>query len=427
MKSLDIIVLIVNSFNWLFVAYIIKKRYGYNNIGVFYLLFYSFLSVLSIHIYLTMVPKEIPCEGISLLPLIYMELFIVLFSTLLVKHDTRDKLLIQPPSLVFNVLCIVVIILSLLEVRDILQNFAVGFTQLLVDDEYGAGLYDVLSREVVHSARDSGPLQYLAVLSNQAEAIAPVLFLFYLTRPKRNILITIGLALATFITFAFALSTGRRSSIIQQLFSMGVMFLYLRHYYSTKVIKYIRPVFLSVIGIIMTGFMFLSISRANSFGGSVVSFFERYAGQSFLYFGKYGFDNGEIRNGDRTFPLVKSIFTKDVARSYYDRESKYTKMKINESTFVTFVGDFVFDYGIIGAAIVLFFIYLLLRQLLIGCRKILYFDQVLIVYLLINILNGFYLYPLCDFAGNMFFFSLIILSMFFKSFRIKTSPKSIEC
>jgi len=420
-RTLDIIVLLFNAINWLAVVFYVKKHYGFRNVGAFYIYFYALLSIIAVHLYITLVPRDLPCDGISLFPLLYLEFFVVLFASILVKHDSSERKLIEPPTTILNLLCIVVVILSLLEIRTIMQDFTAGFAQLLVDDEYGAGLYDTLSREVVHSARASGPKSYISVLSNQAEALAPVLFLFYLAKRNRNLAITIGLALATFITFAFALSTGRRSTIIQRLFSMGVTYFYLRKYYSHRVIAVARPILISVVGIILTGFLLISISRVNSFGGNLFTFFERYAGQSYLYFGKYGFDNGEIRNGDRTFPLVKSLFTSDVARSYYDREAKYTKMKINESTFVTFVGDFVFDYGILGGALVLFILYFFLRRLLIGSRKLLYFDQILIVYLLINILTGFYLYPFSDFGGNLVFLILIILSLFFRTLRLSSN------
>ena len=132
-----------------------------------------------------------------------------------------------------------------------------------------------------------------------------------------------------------------------------------------------------------------------------------------MYFGKYGFENGETRDGDRIMPLVKSIFVKDVARSYVDRESKFKHMKIRENVFVTFVGDCVFDFGVLGGALFLFLLYFAFKSFLNNTGKVLYLDQLIILYMVCNLLNGFYLWPFSDFGGNLKLITLFLLVFFF--------------
>jgi hypothetical protein len=414
---MDILFLIINSIIWFFFFKHLKKKYGFINVGVLYTLLYFLLSIMAIHLYVTVTrPDDYPWQGQNFFALLYLFFFIVLFSRVLAK-GTYDKQCIAHPSNTYLMpIYIIIIILSLLNVITVSQDFFTGIISLATEDSYGQSLYHELSQSA-HSVHSGGVINYISVVSNISQGLAPILFLYYLTTPKKKSIIVIGLGIAAFISLMQAISVGSRSAILQGLMNIGGGLLVLYRYYSSKIIRIIRPVFIIIFAIIASGFTFITISRLQTNNLNSFFFLETYASQSYLLFGHYGFDNGQVRNGDRTMPLVKSVFTKDVARTYGEREIKYNRMKLNESVFVTFVGDCVFDYGVFGGAFFLMCLYLLIRFFLINKRKILYFDQVLISYLVIFLLNGFYLWPFPDFGGNLLFCSLIFLALFFRTKR----------
>lgn len=378
-----------------------------------YVLMYTLLSLMSIHLYVSVDKPDDPWEGQNLLALLYLLFFITIFCKILAKGTSQKVIIAHPPVKYMYPLYIVIIILSLLNVSTITQDFTTGIISLATDESYGQALYHELS-QAAHSTHGGGPTNYLSVLSNLSQGLAPILFLYYLTTDNKKILILIGLGFASVISLMQAISVGSRSAVLQGLMNFIAAILFLYRFYSKSIIRIMRPVFISIFSVLVASLVFITASRLQSNNLNPIFFLETYASQSTLLFGHYGFDNGEIRKGDRTMPLFKSIFTKDVARSYGEREIKYKHMKLNESVFVTFVGDCVFDYGIIGGAIFLTFIYLLVKHFLFSHNKVFYFDQILIAYFTSFLLNGFYLWPYPDFGGNLLFGSLIMLALFFK-------------
>lgn len=359
--------------------------------------------------------------GINLPPLLFLQFFIVLFSSLLCKLHNNAIYICHPPTKLMTIIYIFIILFSLLNIFEIINNFSKGFILLATDSSYGQEIYAETTEKMVYSKNTNNVVSIIGVISNIAKNIAPLFLCYYLTEKKYNLFILIGLGLASFVSYMYAISMGMRSVIILNSLSFLAFFFFLKKFISTKAYRILKKGLIIFGGIIILGFYFITTSRSEHRGDdSSFEFIESYAAQSFLYFGKYGFDNGEqIRNGDRTMPFIKSIFsTEEVARSTYERRLKYDQMKINESVFVTFVGDFVFDFGIFGGAIVMSLLYLIYRHFLkYQKKKFLHIDQIVVAYLVIYTLCGFYLYPLSDYAGNIMLLSLLLIAVFFKLLR----------
>lgn len=411
----DILNLSIYSIIWISSLIYWWKRDGIENTGVLIIAFYSIISILAIHLYSENPYGELhPWFNISLYALLYLFFFIYIFCTLLLK-PSKAKKLIDTPNKDLVPLYIFVIIFSLLDIVPTIQNFRTGLFMMMMDSQYGNILYQESTLEGVHTAQIRGAVSFIGVFSNFARNIAPVLLLYSLTNKKINKFIVIGLLLATFSTYMTAISQGLRSVIVQNLLTFIFLFAFLYKYYSPKVKKIIIPILSIMIGIIILGGALITSSRVDAVNTDAGTFIESYASQSVLYFGCYGFDNGDqIRNGDRTFPMIKSFFTDDVARSTFDRRQKYQSMYINESVFTSFVGDFVFDFGIIGGACVMLSLFLLFKILLSKVSYHIHFYDILVVYLLIYMLCGFYLYPLSDFVGNIMLIGILIISCIYR-------------
>jgi len=407
--------LVINSIDYLVIFHLLRKRFGWGNLGVLYFLFYTILSFLSIHLYITGTPNLFDWKEINLFPLLYQQFFIAIFCILLARIDYKAEYIAQPQSYIIYLVYVFVITFSLLDIINVWEDFSTGIILLATDDQYGAELYNDLS-EMVYTTR-SGAKQYISVIANITKHLAPILFLHYMAYPKKNIFILLGLGCSSLVSIMSAISIGSRLGIVQEMMNIIGGIWLMRRFYSRRIILWMRPIGIAFGTIIMIGFLSITLSRAGKTNINPLSFVESYASQSFLYFGSHGFNNEQIRYGDRTIPLLKSIFAKDVARSYIDRVDKYKKMKINEKVFVSFVGDCVFDYGVIGGTIFLFLLYSMFRTLLLPIGETLYFDKVVLTYMLIWLLNGFYAWPYSDFGGNLSFISLLLLSLFFRKSR----------
>ena len=417
---MDYIVLILNSAIFFAVAFFYKRRYGFGNIGVLYVMFYAILSLIACHLYATKTPSLYSWNNQNILCLIYMMFFVVLFSKILMKAFSRNMMIIHPSFRVMLPVYLVIMIFSLLGIIEIVQDFSYGMIMLMTDDGYGQELYHELNTSV-HAGKSSGSVNIISVFSNITKGLAPIMFIYYLTVPKKKIVIVLGLGFSTLITFMLAISSGSRHAIVQNLLSISASMWAFWPYFNHTVKKKITPILLSIAIIIVSGFMFITISRSNATrDGDTVGFIESYTSQSFLFFGSNGFDNGQIRNGERTIPLIKSIFFDDVARSYAEREVKFTRMKINESVFVSFIGDCVFDFGLIGGTFFLFLLYMFLNSFFKRGINSIHVDQVIIIYLIIYLLNGFYSWPFSDFGGNLFFVASVLLCIYIKLFSHET-------
>lgn len=411
----DIIILSVNAIAWILFFLIIRKHNKFANIGMLYYFFYMILAISAVHLYCRLEPNLYPWNKQNLFALLYLLAFIYLFCRPLMIFENQEQILVHPPKILMNVIYVCTIMLSLIGIVDIFNNFLDGFIKLMVDENYGNMIYQESTENFVHTAKANNSINIFGVIGNIAKGLSPLLLFYYLAEKEINKVIMVGLIISTFVTFMHSISMGIRSVLVLNGINFCMLFIYMKRFYTKKTLSKIKPILISLTVIISIGFASITYSRLVNSDNDPLAFVESYASQGFLYFGAYGFDNGdEIREGDRIFPLPKSLIDKNSARSTYERRRKYTKMYINESVFVTFVGDFVFDFGIFGGAFAmvsfLFIIQIFLKK---NCKYV-YFDQLLILYLNIYILSGFYLFPLSEFAGNILLFTILLLAIFFR-------------
>lgn len=422
MQQTDLSYLIITSSIWIIIGVLFISKYSLKRIGSLYLIMYLIMYIFSIDTYIRFPHRY---EGLNFFALILYIFFISIYTIPLAKINFNKTKLRHPTALKVNIVAIFIIITSLLGLVEIIQNFSIGIVGLLSDDDYGAQMYHELRNSSNFESKSGLAISNLiSVFSNITKGIAPLFFLYYLSRPKINVIIVVGLLLSSFITILNGISTGSRFAIISSLMNI-IAFLYVMNNFYIKTIKrIINTIVLSIAILAFIGTAAITTSRATREKFNPLESIERYACQANLVFGEYALDAGGCRNGDRTFPLIKMIFTSEVARTYTDRLQKYSYMKVNESQFISFVGDFILDFGpILGSAILLLlwlFIYVKLKP-----RKIISFNYLIILYLTIEILNGFYLYPFVDIGGNLHLLSLLLLYFYFKNVKFhKSIPNS---
>ncbi len=410
----DILILIIYLFLWTILIIYVLKKYGFKRLGSIYLLFYAAISFVAFDLYMLSLGSS-TYEGLNLLPLIYLILFLYLFSRPLLLLNQEKLELLHPSSKTINIVSIIIILFSLISIQEVFLNFTTGLVQMIIDDSAGAAMYRELRNGSQFDSKSSsiGLGNLVGVISGVFRGTASLFCLYYLSRNDKNILITTGLFISMVVNILFGIASGSRFFSITTLMNIIGFSLFMFPYYSKR-IKYVYSVIgIALISIVFLGSFLITISRNMEGNLTGRESLEVYTSSSILHFSKYAFEPGQYRNGDRTFPLIKRVFTADITRGYTDRISKYRYMKINESQFITFIGDFLLDFGGVWGSLIMLLIIAIISRIL-NRKKSIGVEHLVIVYFLVVILNGFYLYQFPDFGGNLQFIFLFFLYGFFK-------------
>ena len=222
------------------------------------------------------------------------------------------------------------------------------------------------------------------------------------------------LSVATLLSPLAAIASGSRYVIIIFLMEIISLFVLLRNQFSASQLKKVRKIICAILIVMCIPIMLVSFSRNNSNKFDTFWSVERYVAESFIHFNNYGLDAGGIRNGDRTATLFKQILGLNPAKNYAERLIKYSNMKMNESVFYTYVGDFTLDYGILPAVFIFLGLSFFFGKILSCKGNQLYFYQYIILYILLEICLGFYGYIYSDSTGGVRLLILLLIAMLFK-------------
>lgn len=172
---------------------------------------------------------------------------------------------------------------------------------------------------------------------------------------------------------------------------------------------------LSIVGILLvSGLALVTIGR---FGNDrqqreyLIYGLETYAAQNFIFFNNYGLDAGGIRYGENTANLVKRVLGLRTSTNPADGRLMYSHLKIDNSRFYTFVGDFTLDYGPFWGFIILMLMTIFFRSHLrltnMGEYK---FNQIILLTVLYQIcVQGFSLFPYSFWMANIKLLFVILL------------------
>lgn len=424
------ILLFFNAFLWVltFALYQYKRRtFG---AGSAILLLYTSIAIMGIHLFLYHPDRKHMFTDLTLFPYLYLYCMILLVAYPIFKIDRNNKIQIIPPShFFFNSVCIVLVLLSLYRVNEVFSNTRDGLIMLFLDADAGLEAYNRGAARFMSDTSSgdiSAGVDYIAVLSNTAKSIIPLFWMYYLTLEKKNKLLLCTLSLTALLAPLNAIASGSRYTIGVFMLEMIVLFIFLRKTFSQKSFLRIKKIMYIIMFSLLLPFMAVTLSRSGSDYNNMILGVERYTAESFIRFNNYGLDAGGVRYGDRTIPLLKVLSGMDTAKNYAERLEKYSKMKINESVFYTFVGDFTLDYGpILTILIFLCVTYFYLRVLRVYDGN-LYFYQFILLFVLIETCLGFFLYLYADVIGNLRLVAYLFAAFVFKVDYILQNNKTVK-
>ena len=314
--------------------------------------------------------------------------------------------IIRPNENILQFLIIVIIILALPQSINSLYSFNDALNYLMIESQ--------LENDSVYTKTSGGPIHFIVIIAGCASFIAPLIFMYYLTLPKKKLAYIILLGLITFTSPLNETASGARGPLVKFCLVMILLYLFFMPFYSVK-IKRILLLLGLIIGVgVLFIFNLLTMRKFYYMDEDSVNFtYLGYYSQNFLNFDAYGLDANGIRYGTRTATMLTKLFMPSMPSTYIERVTYFKDMKMNEGCFSTFVGDFTLDYGPIFS----FFLFMLVSLWLnsrIKRRGKFPFSSLFIFYFLFNLFaGGLFLHPFCNLGGNLQIIVLIALYVVF--------------
>lgn len=345
----------------------------------------------------------------------FVYLFIMLYITTLpiLKFNTTGKVIEQPNLSLTDIIAIFFIFTTVIELPNQISHINEGLTKIFLSSADAEAAYHE-GYENIDSV-GKGVSNIPRVLSNLIAGPCMLMAFYYLyLNQKKRRFITIGLFVASVIKMFGSFAAGQRGGAVATLMLLLVTYFLFKDSYGEKIRKVFNKIFVVVIIAVSLPIIALTIARFEDRDalGSVWL----YTGQANINFDLYGLDNNGIRYGDYTFPLVKKAFgVSGVPENYMEVRYKYPHLKINNEVFVSYVGDFTFDFGPVGGAIVMLLLSLIMLSITQPHKGKIYFHQLIMLHLCMYVCGtgSMKLFPFAGIVGNV---EMIVYLLFFLLF-----------
>jgi len=420
----NLFILILNFFLYLITFVIYQKKRKYLGIGSTLLMMYLAIALIGIDLYFN---KYSNFLDLKILPSLYLYFVLMMTALPLLLIDERKIVTFIKPNLkLFKILSASAIFFTLISAFPVITKFNEGLRSMLLNTTYAQELYS--DAAVATSKIGSGGINIFGVLSGLFSGLVPLLF-FSSIIFRLNKFFIFGLGISIIVIIITPLSMGQRGGVILSLFNILFGFIFLRKFLSKKTHKVLTIIFTVFLLLISIPFTLISIGRfSNTENGNEFAAYqaEFYIAHSFISFNNYGIYKGPYLYGDRTIPLFKRSLGIDTPKNLYALQakinSKYPILRQKGSSFHTYVGDFVFDFGNVATIIILALISLLF-WLKIKLTDSLTFHKLILIYFLFSICNGIFLHNFCDTGGNL---KIIFYLLIYFLFRINWSKLITE-
>ncbi|AKU70221.1 O-antigen polymerase [Prevotella fusca] len=344
--SLFLIILWVITFIWY------QRKNKNFDAGSFIIVMYIIYAVFSI---MTINDDSIPqltnYEPLTLFPYLYLYVMMMIALTPAIYHHTNSTDSIEyPQSNILRIIATIIIVVAILNLPGIVSDFRNGLMSIFTDAEAGKKAY---MEQIDNASNVGGAIRNIpAILFNSFSDIGIFLLFYFMTMNKKNHKIIYGLLFANVINLIMPVMRGQRSGVALAFLTIICGYFLFKQYLSKRLNKVIKKIGIVFIAIITLPVAAITISRFGSEKAGVATFINWYIGQGNIYFNNHALDDNGLRYGDRTLNLFKRLVDSKTSMNYVERREIYSKLKINDEVFSTFVGDFTIDFGPFFAVII---------------------------------------------------------------------------
>lgn len=408
--------LLVYSLLWFSYLFIYKRINGRFTLGYVLIALYAILSVLTIIVFNSDYAIQYYENKVTLFPLLYLFGMISITSLpITTLRENKIKYITIPGEPYNTYFCVFFGFFSALAVLLMLPQLQEGFNILLLDSDTITDLYYEKTEErMAHRTLSSG-FSIIGVISNLSGLLGPLLFYTYLLQKRRNkyvlILVSITIIQGVFI----GISTASRAKIVSSVFSVTLLYFFFKPYLEDNIKKILKKVFLFGSVIIVLLLSVITIARMESNNKTMSTYVVRYLGGGTLVFDNYCMSANGTREGYYTAPLFVRLLGKE-SLTEEERRVKFQHLKIDNSRFYTYVGDYVLDYGPY-VAFVIFVLIAVFGGLGLRYNNGLSYGQIVILYMLFIFCSAYYQAALTGTGGNIAFLFELSLSFIYYSKR----------
>ena len=353
-------------------------------------------------------------EPLRLFPFIYLAALEWIAIRPILSYDRNNIQQIEPPTMLFlNVFAVIYILCTLLQIPHIVSNIAEGLRTIMIDTAAGADMY--LESQSEDSNYDGAVTNLPAIIFNIFSPLAFILFFYYLTLEKKHLWAIIGFGLCILIKSFHSLSNGQRTEVTMSVINIFVAYVALKSMLPEHIKRTVR-IALVVLGFcIAIPFIALTISRFGENEGGMSGGLVYYIGEAPYYFNDYALDAGGTRHGDRTCNIFKKLIGMSSPNGIFDVRETYPTMKMDDSIFSSFIGDFVLDFGgTITAILFIIFSILFTKLTQTNAPRQIPFHRLILVFFAMSVCmqGGFYLFNY-SFEGNLQILAIFVFYVFF--------------
>lgn len=403
-------------FFWILTFLIYYRKRKRFDVGCFVLASYIVYAISSFLLYNTHYINFSPYP-LKLFPFIYLYVMLLVGLLPILKFNTNDETPIKQPSMpLINTISVIFIVSTLIHFPSSVMSIANGLTKILSDTSGGQELYSDSLDLIVDTG--SGVSNLAAVISNAFTQVGFFLTVYYWTLEKKRKLISVLLFISCLMKMLSGISLGQRGGIVEPLMILIATYFLLKDYLSPVYKRVARVTGLLLVLVLSIPVLYITISRFDTKVSDPLESTCYYMGIENINFNNFALDNNGIRYGDRTIPLFKRMVGfRNVPRNYIERRNKYPNLKMNDQSFITYVGDIAIDYGPIATVIIL----CLLSYIITNKTKLLNgqieFHQILLIHfwLYLCVLGGFKLFTYADTGGNLKIIVFLITYMLLKN------------
>lgn len=353
-------------------------------------------------------------EELALFPYIYLfSMLMIAMLPIIANHIEQPKKIAEPNTRIMHIVSLILAVTAILQIPDVLSEGSGGIMKLITDVDAGKEAYE----ETAESMSEAGGSisNVPAVIFNMLTDFIPFFLFYFFTKKSKNYWVIIGLFIALLMSVVLPVSRGQRAGTVQGILTIIATFFMFRMYMPAITRKIIMSVGVTVVLLVSIPVIAITYSRFGEKAAGATGFVTWYVGQGSLYFNNFGLDAGGTRNGDRTINLVKRVIDPSTPKNYVERRDKYPNLKIDDYFFVTFVGDFVIDFGpIIATIIIIVFSIVAWRGTRPRDGTITIYQLLLLHFVLcVNIQGGMTLFSYSD-TGNLRIFAYLMLYIYMR-------------